>query len=279
MKSISVQYKIENDNIELKLDGNTFRGQDEVLLYKDVNLLDDVNWNKVGFCVDSFLTNEDNDKLIKGIEEQVKGLIIEAGGKLDNSFAMDKYHNYVNDEIHLRVAKLIKDGFHVDKFPLNYELVDNRVSEIIGKIVSGEAPHMDAYNYHLRIVRPHKFQDNNPPHRDVWLDRLRNAVNIYVPICGSSQSSSLPLVPGSHLANESVIERTRDGAKLNGTSYTVPCVISYNNESITLLRPEVKMNEVMVFSPYLVHGGAYNFQENITRISLEARFWKSSDKN
>ena len=100
-------------------------------------------------------------------------------------------------------------------------------------------------------------------------------MNIYVPVCGSSQDSSLPLVVGSHLAKESDIERTTDGAKLNGTKYSVPCVISYKGESPNLIRPEIKENEIMVFSPYMIHGGGYNFQKDKTRISLEARFWKN----
>jgi len=120
---------------------------------------------------------------------------------------------------------------------------------------------------------PYKYEDNNPPNSDIWLDILRNAVNIYVPICGSSMSSSLYLLLGSHLAKESEIERTKDGVMLNGTAYTIPCLISYNDKQVVLSRSDVKMNEIMVFSPYLVHGGDYNFQDDLTLISLEARFW------
>jgi hypothetical protein len=76
------------------------------------------------------------------------------------------------------------------------------------------------------------------------------------------------------LLKESDIERTVKGAVLNGTSYTVPCVISIKKEMPSLQRPNPEENEVMLFSPYLVHGGGYNFNEAKTRISLEMRFWK-----
>ena len=33
-------------------------------------------------------------------------------------------------------------------------------------------------------------------------------------------------------------------------------------------------NEVLVFSPYLIHGGAFNQQTDRTRVSLEMRFWR-----
>jgi ectoine hydroxylase-related dioxygenase (phytanoyl-CoA dioxygenase family) len=42
-----------------------------------------------------------------------------------------------------------------------------------------------------------------------------------------------------------------------------------------LIRPNPKENEVMLFSPYLVHGGGYNFNADVTRISLEMRFWEN----
>jgi len=34
------------------------------------------------------------------------------------------------------------------------------------------------------------------------------------------------------------------------------------------------VNQVLVFSPYLIHGGAVNLNSNETRISIEIRLWK-----
>ena len=277
MKSINVNYEIGNSAINLELEGETFIGEKRVLLNEDVNLIDGLEWRNKGYTSDQFLSTELNSKLIHGMTQKVKTLVVEAGGKVDDQFTLETYHLYVDDETHLKISKIIQPGFNVEDFPVDFELVNQRVSQIINRKFTAEAKHLGIYNYFLRIVRPQKFQDNNPPHRDVWIDRLRNAVNIYVPICGSSVESSLPLVIGSHLAKESEIERTKDGAKLNGTKFSVPCVISYNGESPLLVRPEINDNEIMVFSPYMIHGGGYNFQKDTTRISLEARFWKSSD--
>jgi len=274
MKSIKVHYKIGDQSIELNLEGKTIKGNDVVLLEGDTNLLDNLEWEQKGYSVDQFLSEELYSKIVSGIGDLVKSLVKEVGGSVDDNFSMENYHNYVDDKLHLEIAKILKPGFDVSQFPIDFNVLNKRVSEIIQKEVYGEAKHLGVYHFHLRIIRPQKFQDNNPPHRDVWLDRLRNAVNIYVPICGSGTNSSLPLIEGSHLAMESEIERTEDGALLNGTKYTVPCVISYKNQSPKMIRPDVYDNQIMVFSPYLVHGGGYNFQGNKTRISLEARFWK-----
>jgi ectoine hydroxylase-related dioxygenase (phytanoyl-CoA dioxygenase family) len=189
-------------------------------------------------------------------------------------FTLERYHHYVNDDIHLKIARIIQPGWDVDTFPVDFNLINERVSELVEKDVNSTAIHLGINNFFLKIVRPSKFYDNNQLHKDVWLDRLRNAINVYVPIVGSDINSSLPLIPGSHLAMESELERTTDGAFLNETKIPVPCVISYKGSQPKSIRPEVRENEIMVFSPYLVHGGGYNFNTDKTRVSLEVRFWK-----
>ena len=270
-----VNYRLGEKIISLKLEGDTIIGSEDVLLAGDENLIENTEWKNEGFGIETFLGQEDFKLIQSGIKDLISEKIQEAGGQVDNEFSLEKYHLYVNDEIHLSLARLIQYGWNVNEFPVQIDRVNERISEIIGQHVSTKAKHVDMNNFFVRIVRPQNFQDNNPPHRDVWLDRLRDAVNIYVPICGSNEHSALGLVPGSHLLRESEIERTVKGAVLNGTSYTVPCVISINNEMPALVRPNPRENEVLVFSPYLVHGGGYNFNQDQTRISLEMRFWKA----
>lgn len=269
-----VNYKLGNKEITLELVGKTTKGKEEVLLRKDENLIEKTTWNEIGYNIVDFLSEFDFQKIKFGLKKIVSNLIVEAGGQVDNNFQLEKYHLYVDNEIHLKLAKIIQWGWHISEFPIDFELVQQRVSEVIGIHVTAEAKHIELNNFFLRIVRPQNFQDNNPPHRDVWIDRLRDAINIYAPICGSNENSCLGLIPGSHLLKESEIERTADGAILNGTSYTVPCVISVKGKQPQLLRPDPKENQVMLFSPYIVHGGGYNFNEHTTRMSLEVRFWK-----
>ena len=136
-------------------------------------------------------------------------------------------------------------------------------------------PHRDfPPHFCVRVVRP-RSRDNNPPHRDVWLDRLRHAINIYVPLAGSTALSSLPIVPGSHLWAESEIERTVSGARVNGIEFTVPSVVG-STKPLRIVRPDPGLNEFLVFSPYLIHGGAFNQLPDRTRVSLEMRFWREA---
>lgn len=269
-----VNYKLGEKIISLELNGDTYLGSDEVLLAQDENLIENTTWHATGYSIEPFLTQQEFMAIQLGIKELITKKIAEAGGSTDAYFRLANYHLYVDHEIHLNLARSIQSGWNVCEFPIDIKVVNERISEIIGQKVTTKAKHVDMNNFFVRIVRPQNFQDNNPPHRDVWLDRLRDAVNIYVPICGSNEQSALGLVPGSHLFKESTIERTVHGAILNGTSYTVPCVISINKEIPELIRPNPKENEVMLFSPYLVHGGGYNFNKDQTRMSLEMRFWK-----
>ena len=53
----------------------------------------------------------------------------------------------------------------------------------------------------------------------------------------------------------------------------MPAVTAIKDE-YELVRPNPKPNEVLLFSPYLIHGGASNLNEDQTRISIEVRLWK-----
>ena len=69
------------------------------------------------------------------------------------------------------------------------------------------------------------------------------------------------------------IERTVEGARVNGIVFTVPSGVGATHP-IALERPDPGPNEVLVFWPCLIHGGAYNQQPDRTRVSLEMRFWR-----
>ena len=88
--------------------------------------------------------------------------------------------------------------------------INNRISELCGVEVTPKRPYSDSERFFIRIARPQSentFFDNNPPHKDIYLDRLRNAVNIYFPIIGSNEKSSLGIIPYSHMWKENEIKK------------------------------------------------------------------------
>jgi ectoine hydroxylase-related dioxygenase (phytanoyl-CoA dioxygenase family) len=129
----------------------------------------------------------------------------------------------------------------------------------------------------VRINRPGSM-DFNPPHKDIYEGwdkngRVPQFVNLWIPICGVTSKSSLPVVPRSHHLTEDKILRTFEGAVVEGNKYRVKAVVEWDGKN-DLIRPEVKYGEVLLFSGHLIHGLAKNELEDQTRIALEFRLFK-----
>ena len=73
--------------------------------------------------------------------------------------------------------------------------------------------------------------------------------------------------------NENELFRTKNGAIVNNVKFRVPCIISCKH-GLNLVRPNPTKNQILVFSPYLIHGGGSNDNKDKTRVSLELRFSK-----
>jgi len=271
----TIGFTVGGERVPLKVGAEIIRGEQTVLLDHDDDLTAGTLWAGQGYTIAPFLDDEHSEQMERCIGGIVAGLLEKADVPVNDIFRLDKYHEFVSSEQeHLTVVQGFRGGFPADRLPFDKRVIEDRVSEICGVGVTCFNPSMQEEMWGFRISRPGCMTDSNPPHRDVYLDRLRNAVNIYGPIAGSNSRSSLPLIPGSHFWPESEIERTASGATMNGASYTVPCITSGRGLPLDLMRPDPARDEVMVFSPYLVHGGAYNLNSDVTRVSLEMRFWR-----
>ena len=122
----------------------------------------------------------------------------------------------------------------------------------------------------LRISRPNSY-DINPPHRDAYLDVWKNVLNLWLPVCGCSDLSSLPVLAGSHLINEKDVFRTSNsGAEIGENQYRVPGIAD-TRVGMTMVRPNPAANEGLAFTPFLIHGAAFNQDHSTTRMALEFR--------
>ncbi len=257
-----------------KISGERAYGEHVVLLHQHDNLISNTSWGASGYTVAPlFSDHAEFDSLRKGLTNIFIEGIKSVGIIIPSGFQVEKYHSLINDNqaLHLEVINQTK-LIQIERFPTNVQNLVNRVSEIVGVNVTPHNPQTNEQVFHLRIVRPGRT-DFNPLHRDVWLDIYRGCVNIYVPVAGSTISSSLPLVPGSHFWPESQVERTLKGAIMDGAKYHVPGLTNAINE-LDLVRPNPLYNEALVFSPYLIHGEAVNLNNDDTRVSLEMRFWR-----
>ena len=170
----------------------------------------------------------------------------------------------------LEISKIsIGNWLNIEKNNFNFDL--DKIASIVSKIIDVELsfynPELKTSHIQLRINRPRSL-DFNPPHKDSYIDCFNDVVNILIPICGCDSSSSLPLMPGSHFLNESELFKSQPGeAKINNITYNVPCILNIKNSIFKLIRPNPDVGDAILFSPYLIHGAAFN-NSDITRIAL-----------
>src|SRR5262249_50065009 len=139
---------------------------------------------------------------------------------------LSQYHKFVTtDDNHLKVVRKTRDLFPAD---FNFPIVDviPEFEKALGFRLSDIDP-KDGTKLHIivRINSPFST-DFNPPHKDIYEavdleSYIPQFVNLWIPICGVTENSSLPLAPSSHLLPESQILRTLDGGVLQGNKYRV----------------------------------------------------------
>lgn len=254
--------------------GESRVGDDEVLIHTDDNLIEHTSWYENGYTVAPFLSNQDYQRFYSGFLELFARSVKKAGLTAPSDFHPQHYHQLIGDdyEAHLSVVEQTK-LYDAEEFPIAMDVVEDRVSELLGVKVKSIKPFNQERVFHFRVIRP-GAHDYNPLHRDVWQDENRGAVNIYVPLCGSNERSSLLLAPSSHLWPEKEVERTIEGARMNGIRFNVPGLVAAKKE-LNLVRPNPGENEMLLFTPYTIHGLSANENKDVTRISLEMRFWRA----
>ena len=246
-------------------------GVNNIILDNDTNLLENTDFNDVGYNV--FNINNFNNLLTQLIQETIYSVT-------KKTIDIGNYHNEISDEEHTKIINIMPY-----KKTLNNDIESMCIylEEYISNALN--AP-IKIFNDDLwiRICRPNCKDNNNtdfnPCHRDIYLDFYRNIVNIYLPICGSNELSSLKIQPGSHRWNENQTIVTKGGAYFKSTNkkYSVDAIIA-SKTPLEMIRPNPNYNQMMLFSPYLIHGCSDNANSNITRFSLEIRFIKDNKES
>lgn len=270
-----MQVRINQQEVTYDVQGEVGLTDSRVLLAADDDLTASAPWGALGYTVAELLPAAEQQALQAGLAALVRQALTDAGRPVPADFDVAHYHRVVGNDadLHLAVVRRTKEYQQREFLPLAPERLEQRVGEVCGCPVRALNPWDGERFFHLRLIRPGRA-DNNPLHRDVWLPDYRSCVNIYLPVAGSTAQSSLTLVPGSHHWPENRTLRTAGGAGSNGVAFTVPGVLG-SAEPLHLIRPNPAPHEALVFSPYLLHGGAVNLNPDETRISLEMRFWRA----
>jgi len=266
-----MKYKANKDSFSYDPQNTSIRGAQQILLDKADDLTA-TSWSQSGYTVESFYSPSDYSLFIEETKKLLLSLWRKAGLIIPDHFNPEEYHQLAStNEMHLAAVDQTM-LISTSSFPLGINKLEKRISEICEKSLEALNPFDNQSVFHFRVIRP-QSKDNNPLHRDVWLEDYKDCINLYIPIAGSNAQSSLIIAPGSHRWPESKIERTISGAEINDVKFNVPAVTAIEGDAI-FIRPDPKPNEVLVFSPYLIHGGSVNLNQDTTRISIELRLWR-----
>lgn len=240
-------------------------GENKIIINEDINLLQNTSFNDIGYTL---LDSSFNFILNNFIQKKILELT-------NKTFLLEDYHNHITEEEH----NVILNSMPYKKNMLELTELCENIEQIIYDTIKIK---IKIFNQDIwfRICRPSNIYSNdfNPCHRDTYLDFYRNTINIYLPICGSNENSSLTIELGSQYWNENETIVTKGGAYFKSTNkkYSVDAIVA-SKQKLNMIRPNPSINQFMLFSPYLIHGCATNFNLNTTRISVEIRFIKDDD--
>ncbi len=260
---------IDGENFSYDIEGEFFWGADEVIFEKNIDTIENTKWHSAGYSVISLFDKHEFKELKNSLISSLRKIIFNATQRDCLTLDISKYHEFVDDKEHFDV---ISDTRFLDfsSFFVDTDLLCEKVSSVLKKNVETRNKELPNDIVILRISRPNSL-DINPPHRDAYQKIWQRTINLWIPIIGCEQKSTLPLIPGSHFWNEKTVLRTDyKGATIDGKLYHVPGIAS-TKQGLNFMRPNPKIGDALIFSPYLIHGSALNQLADTTRISLEIR--------
>ena len=260
---------LDEKEVSFEVEGNFSNGRGGVLFDKSYLNSKKIDLVNNGWDIKEILNKREFDKLYTSIKKSLNEIIENKFGSI-NEVELEDYHEIIDTmDLHNHVTSITKN-FTNDNFDFSLDIITKRVEEALGLKLDSYNPDLGKSHVQLRISRPNSL-DINPPHRDSYLTYYENVINLWIPIAGCDDKTILPVATGSHKYEEEELLKTESkGAKINGNSYMVPCILSYKNEPLKMNRPALNYGEAIVFTPYLIHGAAMNMSSK-TRMSLELR--------
>jgi Phytanoyl-CoA dioxygenase (PhyH) len=276
----STIFEINNNPLKVSIEGSPeFKyGKPEVLSNEENDIVYNLPWYDLGYSAVDFLNQSEFAFLKEGLIKSVKKIIEEELAISTEGFTLEKYHHFVkeNDD-HFKIVRRTRDLFSADfNFPI--EEMMPKFEKLLGFSLSDIDPNSkEKLHIIVRINRP-QSSDYNPPHKDIYEEVDKNDyippfLNLWIPIAGVTEKSSLPIVPGSHKIPENEILRTFDGGVVGGNIYRVRMIKEWAGSN-QLERAKVNDGQVLFFSSHLIHGLALNEESDLSRVALEFRLFK-----
>lgn len=264
---------LDNEAFQFSVEGNFFWGENTILFQPEDNVISKTPWSEEGYGVVPAFVGSEFEALQASITKNIIKAFEVNGIEYPENFELKNYHKVITtNEQHLQVIDITRN-LETSDFDFDIDILAERFGNILGYKLTTFVEELGKSHIQIRINRPSSL-DINPPHRDGYLSYWEDVVNVWIPIEGCTPETSLPVLPGSHLLPEDEILRTESkGAKINGNTYYVPCILKTKAGDLRMIRPNPNKGEALLFSPFLIHGAAVNRSDS-TRVSIELRFPK-----
>jgi hypothetical protein len=273
-------YHIDNNHHEIDLNDTQeyITGSNIILSNEESDVTYFQDWYDVGYTIQHFLNDNEFNEIKHGVTKCIQNIVETILNTKISNFKLENYHNIItNNDDHYKVVSQTRDLFPKD-FSFSVDEIIPRFENILNFPLTDIDPN-SGWKAHiiLRINRPYS-NDYNPPHKDIYEQYdgesyIPKFVNFWVPICGVTQKSMLPISPKTHRLPENLILRTNIGSCIGENKYRVRAIKKWD-EKVNLYRYPIKYGQVLIFSPHLIHGLAINEEPNTTRVSLEFRLYK-----
>jgi len=278
MENIKFLINNKEHEVSIKNSPDFHFGKKELLSTSAADITYNQNWYPLGYSTFRFLNDIEFANLKNALTEVIKKIIFAELDTSVNNFDLENYHKVVKSNTdHFKVVSKTRDLFTAD-FEFSIAEIFPKLENLLGFKLTDKSSH-DGSKMHIiiRINRPFST-DYNPPHKDIYegvdnQNYIPQFVNFWIPICGVTQKSSLPIVPSSHLLTEDKILRTFDGGVIQGNKYRVRMIKEWDGSN-QMERAKVGYGEALIFSSHLIHGLAINEESDITRVALEFRLFK-----
>ena len=250
---MKIKYSIDEQilEVDLNLSDNYKFGDQEVMSEKYLDLTQDMEWYDKGYDIVS--SNGFYDQ--KTIKSETTFAIIKIIKNLDpkinlDNFTLERYHNYVSDELHEEVIKKSRRLFPQDLGFDTKEILE-RFSLYLKSELTFFNPVSKKEQWMIARINKPKSQHYNTVHKDIYgiFDKygyVPRMVNISVPLCGITENNGLPIAPGSHLISENKIMRSKAGSEMNSLKFSVNSILNWNGQS-KLTKAITKPNNVLIF--------------------------------
>ena len=277
MKKYRCLIYIDNDPFQFNVEGNLIGKMQNILYKSKNNVIENTSWENIGFkVIKNFLTIDQFDKLKDSTEKTLIKIIEKLGIKIDKkAFTLENYHLFIKSEKEHQEIIKNTSNLTISDFEFDIEIITKYLSQLLNVKLTSKIQKLNRSHIQVRINRPNSF-DINPPHRDGYIDIYKDVLNVWLPIVGCNKETSLPVVIGSHLIPEDQVFKTSNkGAKINDNFYNVPCILKTSDGPLDMIRPNPLKTEALIFTPFLIHGAAFN-NSSFTRVAFELRFPKLS---